>query len=70
MAGTVAGTLLGLGARTVSMDPRSCHLIVAVSAVLTLVMGARFVRTSKVFPAGIVAAISLIALVRYGSRMV
>ncbi|KAJ1340625.1 hypothetical protein BSLG_004719 [Batrachochytrium salamandrivorans] len=65
------GGLIGFfraGARQVSAHPSEFRLIMAVSLLLLLVMGPRFARTNKFFPAGIITFASAGMLVRYGIR--
>ncbi|KAH6562366.1 hypothetical protein BASA61_008304 [Batrachochytrium salamandrivorans] len=66
--GSLCGILLGIGARQVSAHPSEFRLIMAVSLLLLLVMGPRFARTNKFFPAGIITFASAGMLVRYGIR--
>ncbi|XP_037069191.1 transmembrane protein 14C-like [Pollicipes pollicipes] len=68
VAGLGFGAALGVGAQQVSDDPSNLHLSLAVSAILLAVMGARFRRSGKMMPAGLVTAISLLFVVRYGCR--
>lgn len=69
-AGLLFGGVLAEGARQVSADPSSCHLSLATSSFLAALMGYRFINSGKVMPAGMVAALSLVFAVRYGSRLV
>ncbi|XP_043194776.1 transmembrane protein 14C-like isoform X2 [Amphibalanus amphitrite] len=68
VAGLGFGAALAVGAQQVSADPANYHLSLLASSVLLAVMGARFRRSGKMMPAGLVAAISLVFVIRYGSR--
>ncbi|KAJ3182487.1 hypothetical protein HDU85_002584 [Gaertneriomyces sp. JEL0708] len=54
IAGTVTGTLLGIGAKQVSGNPKQVLLLLAVSLLLMLVMGKRWNGSGKFMPAGMV----------------
>jgi len=67
-AGLLFGSVLGYGAYQMSTNPANYHLSLGTSLVLGTMMGVRFYRTGKVMPAGIVAAISLMQVMRLGNR--
>ncbi|XP_071965008.1 transmembrane protein 14C-like [Antedon mediterranea] len=67
--GLLFGSLAGYGASLTSNNPRNVHVILGTSAVLGGVMGMRFVKSGKFMPAGLVAAISVMMVVRYGYRL-
>ena len=67
-AGVIVGGLAGFGAYQTSQNPNNFYLSLGVSGLMTGVMGSRFVSSGKVMPAGIVAALSLAMVVRYGLR--
>ncbi|KAJ3006602.1 Transmembrane protein 14C [Thoreauomyces humboldtii] len=69
LVGTVMGTLLGIGARSVSADPSRSWLLLGVSTALMVVMGLRFAQSSVFMPAGLIACVSGISFVRYGVRL-
>ena len=62
------GALAGFGAYQSSKDPSNYYLSLGVSVLLTGVMGQRFFSSGKVMPAGLVAALSLAMVARYGAR--
>lgn len=66
--GFAFGSLAGFGAYQTSKDPANYYISLAVSGVLTGVMGQRFLSSGKFMPAGLVAALSLAMVVRYGLR--
>ena len=57
VAGLGFGAALAVGAQQVSADPANFYLSLLASSVLLAVMGARFRRSGKMMPAGLVAAI-------------
>ncbi|KNC96157.1 uncharacterized protein SPPG_08545 [Spizellomyces punctatus DAOM BR117] len=67
--GTVTGTLLGIGARQVSANPRHFSLLLILSGALMVVMGTRYSQSGKVMPAGLITLISAISFLRYGIRL-
>ena len=67
-AGVIVGSLAGVGAYQTSQNPANYYLSLGVSGVMTGVMGSRFINSGKVMPAGLVAALSLAMVVRYGLR--
>uniref|UniRef100_A0A8C9FWB4 Transmembrane protein 14A n=1 Tax=Pavo cristatus TaxID=9049 RepID=A0A8C9FWB4_PAVCR len=65
-AGLTFGSMAGYGAYCVTRDPRNCiELFFTVSAfLLTVIMGMRFKRSKKLMPAGLVACLSLLMILR------
>lgn len=63
-AGLTFGVLLGVGAYYTSQSPPKPLLQLGTAAVLGGVMGARFARSGKLMPAGLVAAMSAVVFVR------
>ncbi|KAF4526991.1 hypothetical protein B566_EDAN001538 [Ephemera danica] len=53
--GLLFGSILGYGAYQTSQDPGNYYLSLGASAVLTGVMGNRFLSSGKFMPAGLVA---------------
>lgn len=66
--GLLSGSVLGVGAYQVSQNPKNLYLSLGTSAVLAGIMGMRYMKSGKVMPAGLVAGISLLFVVRYGVR--
>lgn len=66
-AGLTFGGIIALGAFLVSIDqPIIGHaLVVVAAAVLTAVMGKRFMKSGKIMPAGVVTILSVFILLRY-----
>ncbi|XP_063408769.1 transmembrane protein 14C-like [Mytilus trossulus] len=67
-AGVVCGGLMGVGAYQTSQDPKNIGLSLVTSALLTGVMGYRFMNSGKFMPAGLVAGLSILMVCRYGYR--
>ncbi|XP_061390377.1 transmembrane protein 14 homolog [Musca vetustissima] len=63
-AGLAFGAILGLGAHFNSQEPPRPLLQFGTSLVLAGVMGARFHKSGKMMPAGMICLISIAALVR------
>ncbi|XP_075169399.1 transmembrane protein 14 homolog [Haematobia irritans] len=63
-AGLAFGAILGLGAHYNSQDPPRPLLQLGTSLVLAGVMGARFQKSGKMMPAGMICVISIAALIR------
>nr|ABI52790.1 transmembrane protein 14C [Argas monolakensis] len=59
MAGVICGGLALIGAYPTSIDPKKFFLSIAVSALLSGLMGYRYLKTSKLMPAGLVAVLSI-----------
>ncbi|XP_072016061.1 transmembrane protein 14C-like [Amphiura filiformis] len=68
-AGLLFGALAAMGASHASSNPGNCHLILGASLTLTCVMGYRFMGSGKFMPAGLVALLSVLMVVRYGMRL-
>ena len=69
LAGLAFGGIAGFGAYQTSQNPNNYYVSLGVSAVLTGVMGSRFLNSGKFMPAGLVTVLSLAMLARYGMRM-
>ncbi|XP_076441415.1 transmembrane protein 14C-like [Babylonia areolata] len=67
--GVACGSLMGVGAYQTSKDPKNVTLSLATSAMLTGVMGYRFICSGKFMPAGLVATLSLLMVTRFGYSM-
>lgn len=63
-AGLAFGTLLGYGAHMNSQDPPRPLLQLGTSLFLAGLMGARWNRSGKLMPAGVVCVLSIAALVK------
>ena len=68
LMGLAFGATAGYGAYQTSQNPGNYALSLGVAATLTGVMGYRFINSGKIMPAGVVAALSLMMVVRYGLR--
>ncbi|KAK2722981.1 transmembrane protein 14C-like [Artemia franciscana] len=66
--GLLFGSLLGLGAYQLSNNPNNYYLTMGASAVLGGVMGQKFFKTYKVFPAGAIFALSALTVGRLALR--
>lgn len=64
IAGVSMGFLAGCGAYRVSNDKRDVKLSMFTAFFLTTIMGVRFKRSKKVMPAGLVAGLSLMMILR------
>uniref|UniRef100_A0A8D2B4N0 Transmembrane protein 14A n=1 Tax=Sciurus vulgaris TaxID=55149 RepID=A0A8D2B4N0_SCIVU len=64
IAGLFVGFLAGYGAYRVSMDKRDVKLSLFTAFFLATIMGVRFKRSKKVMPAGLVAGLSLMMILR------
>ncbi|XP_071448320.1 transmembrane protein 14C [Hetaerina americana] len=67
-AGLLFGSILCVGAYMTTQNPNNYYLSLGTSAVLAGVMGNRFYNSGKFMPAGLVAGLSLIMVMRYGAR--
>ncbi len=68
--GLAMGGMAAFGASLTSSNPRNCLVILGSSSILLFVMGMRFMNSGKFMPAGMLAALSLFMVVRYGTRLV
>ena len=68
-AGIVCGSLMGIGAYQTSHDPKNVVLSLVTSGLLTGVMGYRYMNSGKIMPAGVVAALSILMVCRFGYRL-
>uniref|UniRef100_A0AC11DPR6 Transmembrane protein 14A n=1 Tax=Ovis aries TaxID=9940 RepID=A0AC11DPR6_SHEEP len=64
IAGLFIGFLAGYGAYRVSNDKRDVKLSLFTAFFLTTMMGVRFKRSKKIMPAGLVAGLSLLMILR------
>ncbi|XP_072306709.1 transmembrane protein 14C [Eucyclogobius newberryi] len=65
-AGLLFGGLAGFGAYQISNDPNNIWVSLGTSGVLSGVMGKRFYGSRKLFPAGVMAAASLLMVGKLG----
>ncbi|NWY73494.1 TM14A protein, partial [Erithacus rubecula] len=63
-AGLTFGSVAAYGAYCVTRDPRNVKVSLFSSFLLTIIMGMRFKRTKKLMPAGLVACLSLLMILR------
>nr|XP_020849615.1 transmembrane protein 14A [Phascolarctos cinereus]XP_020849616.1 transmembrane protein 14A [Phascolarctos cinereus] len=64
VAGLFFGLLAAYGAYRISWDPRDVKMSLLTAFFLTTFMGIRFKRSKKLMPAGIVAGLSLLMILR------
>ncbi|XP_040105402.1 transmembrane protein 14A [Oryx dammah] len=64
IAGLFIGFLAGYGAYRVSNNKRDVKLSLFAAYFLTTMMGVRFKRSKKIMPAGVVAGLSLLMILR------
>ncbi|XP_006024548.1 transmembrane protein 14A [Alligator sinensis] len=64
VAGLIFGSVAGYGAYCVTHDPRDVKISLFSAFLLTIVMGVRFKRSKKLMPAGLIAGISLLMILR------
>ncbi|XP_007516572.1 transmembrane protein 14A [Erinaceus europaeus] len=64
IAGLSVGVLAGYGAYRVSYDKRDVKVSLLTAFFLATIMGVRFKRSKKVMPAGLVAGLSLMMILR------
>ncbi|XP_044539694.1 transmembrane protein 14A [Gracilinanus agilis] len=64
IAGLSFGLFAAYGAYRVSLDPRDIKVSLYTAFLLTIIMGMRFKRSKKLMPAGIVAGLSLLMILR------
>ncbi|XP_042302833.1 transmembrane protein 14A [Sceloporus undulatus] len=70
IVGLFSGLMAAYGAYWVTHDPRDVKISLITAFLLTIVMGVRFKRTKKLMPAGIIAALSLLMVLRLVLRLV
>lgn len=64
IAGLSVGVLAGYGAYRVSNDKRDVKVSLFTAFFLATIMGVRFKRSKKIMPAGLVAGLSLVMILR------
>ncbi|CAB1312920.1 unnamed protein product [Coregonus sp. 'balchen'] len=64
IAGLLFGSIAAYGALMISNDPTKTFYSLVASGALTLVMGMRFKKSGKIMPAGIMAGLSLLMVLR------
>nr|XP_017200678.1 transmembrane protein 14A isoform X2 [Oryctolagus cuniculus]XP_051711607.1 transmembrane protein 14A isoform X2 [Oryctolagus cuniculus]XP_051711608.1 transmembrane protein 14A isoform X2 [Oryctolagus cuniculus] len=64
IAGIFIGVLAGYGAYRVSNDKRDIKLSLYTAFFLATMMGVRFKRSKKIMPAGLIACLSLMMMLR------
>ncbi|XP_013366379.1 PREDICTED: transmembrane protein 14A [Chinchilla lanigera] len=64
IAGLLAGLSAGYGAYRVSNDKRDIKVSLFTAFFLATIMGVRFKRSKKIMPAGLVAGLSLLMILR------
>jgi len=69
VTGLVFGALSAFGAYQLSQNPNNYLLLLCTSGFLTLMMGYRFSQSGKFMPAGLVAVLSVLMVVRLACRM-
>ncbi|KAK0181530.1 hypothetical protein PV327_003807 [Microctonus hyperodae] len=67
-AGILFGTILSYGAYQTSQNPRDCGVLLGGGLVLGGMMGYRYYNTGKIMPAGLIAILSAIMIVRTAIR--
>ncbi|KAL5022337.1 hypothetical protein ScPMuIL_001492 [Solemya velum] len=67
--GLASGALMGFGVYQMSHDPKNITLSLAVSGILLALMGYRYMNSGKIMPAGLVASLSLMMVIRLVYRM-
>lgn len=68
LAGLAFGSLLGYGAYQTSIDEKNYYFSFAVSTVLGMLMGYRFYNSGKFMPAGLIASMSAMMILRFTAR--
>ncbi|KAM7118695.1 transmembrane protein 14A isoform 1-T1 [Ciconia maguari] len=63
-AGLTFGSVAGYGAYCITRDPRNVKISLFSAFLLTIIMGMRFKRSKKLMPAGLVACLSLLMILR------
>ncbi|KAI9558086.1 hypothetical protein GHT06_014839 [Daphnia sinensis] len=66
--GLLFGSLIGLGAYQTSNNPNNYYTALGTSIALGGFMGKRFLDSGKMMPAGLIAAVSLLMVARFGAR--
>lgn len=67
-AGLLFGSAATFGAYQISNNPRNFQVALLTSGALLTVMGMRFYKGGKFMPAGLIASLSLVQVVRLGMR--
>ncbi|KAM0734251.1 Transmembrane protein 14C [Formica fusca] len=67
-AGLLFGSVLGYGAYQTSQDPTNVAVFLGTSTALGGLMGYRFYNSGKIMPAGIIAMLSAVMIVRTVTR--
>ncbi|RXG70029.1 Transmembrane protein 14C [Armadillidium vulgare] len=67
-AGLLFGSILSYGAYQLSENPNNYHVSLGASTVLGGIMGMRFINSGKFMPAGLIASLSLLVILRLGGR--
>eukprot|EP00088_Acartia_fossae_P010636 TRINITY_DN1531_c0_g1_i1.p1 TRINITY_DN1531_c0_g1~~TRINITY_DN1531_c0_g1_i1.p1 ORF type:complete len:112 (-),score=8.95 TRINITY_DN1531_c0_g1_i1:451-786(-) len=62
--GVGSGLLAGFAAYRSSQDPRQWGLSMLVACLLFFLMSARFIQSGKIFPAGVVASLSFLMIIK------
>ncbi|KAK9411307.1 transmembrane protein 14A [Crotalus adamanteus] len=70
VSGLFFGLLACYGAYWVTHDPKDVKISLFTAFTLTTIMGVRFKRTKKLMPAGIIAGLSLVMIVRLVFRLI
>ncbi|XP_014231699.1 transmembrane protein 14C [Trichogramma pretiosum] len=68
-AGLLFGSIIGYGAYQTTQNPQNYGTILGSSAALGGMMGYRFYNSGKIMPAGLLAAVSAVMVLRYASRI-
>jgi len=68
IAGLVFGGILGFGAYQTSVNPRNYYLTLGTSAALGALMGYRAINSGKFMPAGLIASLSALMVIRFTVR--
>ncbi|XP_053314879.1 transmembrane protein 14A [Spea bombifrons] len=66
ITGLTFGIIAGYGAYCVSLNARDVKISLFAAIILATVMSARFYRSRKIMPAGVIAAISIFIIMRLG----
>ncbi|XP_063169722.1 transmembrane protein 14A [Candoia aspera] len=70
VAGLFFGLLACYGAYWVTHNPKDVKISLFTAFMLTTIMGVRFKRTKKLMPAGIIAGLSLVMVLRLVFRLI